>query len=72
MCSGESCLIELLGRGFKVASPYLQGEGLPQFIPSSDRTYVGASGNGSACCALNFVVYTYIYICIYLVCLSTI
>lgn len=48
MCSGESCLIELLGRGFKVASPYLQGEGLPQFIPSSDHTYVGASGIGFA------------------------
>jgi hypothetical protein len=47
-CSGESCLIELLGHGFKVASPYLQGESLPRFIPSSDRTYVGASGNGSA------------------------
>ena len=43
-CSGESCLTESPGRGFKTASPQiLWGEGLPRFFPSPDPTHVGAS-----------------------------
>ena len=48
-CSGESCLIESPGRGFKAASPQiLRGEGLPRFFSFPDPTHVGASGTGSA------------------------
>jgi len=48
-CSGESCLTESPGRGFEAASlQILWGKGLSRFIPSSDPTYVGASGTGSA------------------------
>ena len=36
--SGESCLVESPGRGFKAASSHLRGEGLPQFTPFLDLT----------------------------------
>jgi hypothetical protein len=43
-CSCESCLTKLLGHGFEVASPYLQGEGcLGLSFPPHD-THVGTSG----------------------------
>ena len=48
-CSGESCLTESPGRGFKATSlQILQGKGLSRFIPSPDPTHVGASGTGFA------------------------
>jgi hypothetical protein len=36
-------ITELLGHGFKAASPHLQEDGSPRFIPSLDPTHVGAS-----------------------------
>ena len=58
-CSGESCLIESPGRGFKAASPQiLRGEGLPRFSPSLDATHVGASGTGSALLYFSHYIYT--------------
>jgi len=47
-CSGERCLTESPGHGFKAASLHLQGEGLLRIIPSLEPTHVGASGTRSA------------------------